>query len=132
MPGNARKFALEIDRDFERAEKELREAVSLLALQGLTRIIQRTPVDTGRARGNWSVSIGAQSFGLAQELDPSGSNAISEGQAVIASFGSQEGWPSIFIQNNLPYIERLEDGYSGQAPNGMVALTLADLQAALR
>jgi len=35
----------------------------------------------------------------------------------------------IFIVNGLPYINRLENGWSQQAPNGMVAITLAELPA---
>ncbi|NBT33816.1 MAG: hypothetical protein EBT13_18445 [Rhodobacteraceae bacterium] len=38
--------------------------------------------------------------------------------------------PIIYIQNNLPYANRLENGWSGQAPQGMVALTVAEVSAA--
>jgi len=132
MAGNARAFALQIDKDLERAEDELREVVMALAFQGLTRIVQRTPVDTGRARGNWTVSVGSQDFTITEAVDIGGSVAIAEGQEAIAAYEAQEGWPSIYIQNNLPYIERLEDGSSSQAPSGMAALTFAELQAAVK
>ena len=34
----------------------------------------------------------------------------------------------IWIQNNAPYGPALEDGHSGQAPSGMVAVTFAELE----
>lgn len=40
--------------------------------------------------------------------------------------GWRLGSAAIFLTNNLPYIERLERGWSKQAPTGMVALTVAE------
>ncbi len=34
----------------------------------------------------------------------------------------------IYITNNLPYISKLENGSSKQAPNGMVNLTMNEVQ----
>ena len=36
-------------------------------------------------------------------------------------------FPVLFINNQLPYGPRLEDGWSDQAPLGMVALTIAEV-----
>lgn len=129
MAGRAAAFAVQIDRELAATDEEFRLIVRSLALQALSRIVQRTPVDTGRARGNWTVSIGAADGSVTANLDPGGAGAIADGNAVLAQFENYEGFPSIFIQNNLPYIERLEDGYSSQAPGGMVALTVAELRA---
>ena len=131
MPGAANKFALEIDRDLASSLDDIRDIVVMLGLEGITRIVNRTPVDTGRARGNWSVSISSRDTTVSVDADPSGSGAINAGVSAVQSY-PEEGWPSLFIQNNLPYIERLEDGYSGQAPNGMVALTHSELVALSR
>jgi hypothetical protein len=37
-----------------------------------------------------------------------------------------------YLTNNLPYGERLEYGYSKQAPSGMVRITLAEYEKILR
>ena len=95
-----------------------------VALQVLSGVVQRTPVDTGRARGNWQTSIGRGPTSTTERLDKSGGAAISEGTAVI---GGHKDFEQIQMTNNLPYIARLEDGYSKQAPEGMVGLTLAAL-----
>lgn len=50
------------------------------------------------------------------------------GEATI--LGSQLG-DTIFITNNTEYGESLENGHSGQAPNGMVKITFAEVSEAL-
>jgi hypothetical protein len=46
-------------------------------------------------------------------------------RATAASAGFKAG-DTIYLTNNLPYIRRLEEGYSQQAPAGMVALTVQE------
>ena len=122
-------FALQIDRELAETMEEFELIVRRLALDGLTRIVQRTPVDTGRARGNWIVTVGERSMFAGAPVDPVGTRVISDGVAALNEFQAAETFPSIFIQNNLPYIERLEGGYSTQAPGGMVSITLTELKA---
>ena len=86
-------------------------AVTLSLFNG---IIRDTPVDTGRARGNWQTTVGAPAKG---EIDRDGASpAIAEVEAKTPAGAGQE----TFIANDLPYIEALEDGNSKQAPAGMV------------
>lgn len=86
-------------------------------------IVFRTPVDTGRARGNWQVTISQPAETVVDGKDKSGAivnrNAAADLQALLPF---QTAW----ITNNLPYIQRLEDGYSTQAPGGMVQVALAE------
>lgn len=106
-----------------------RQQVSLvtrgLALQALGGVVLRTPVDTGRARGNWQVAIGVENVnGESGVLDKGGASTVTQGGATIAR---QQGFQKILIQNNVPYIGRLNDGHSKQAPAGYVEGTLASL-----
>lgn len=80
----------------------------------------------GRFRGNWLVTIGGPSQGTISRVDPSGSETIDDGTATIRTLESGE---TIYIMNNLPYAQRLEYGWSKQAPAGMVRLTVAEFQA---
>lgn len=97
-----------------------------LALQALTRLVERTPVDTGRARGNWQVTLGDHlPDGPVDRLDPDGSGAIGQGSQAIAVV--RRGEP-IWISNHLAYIEELEHGTSEQAPEGMLAVTMTELE----
>ena len=91
-------------------------------------VIKRTPVKTGRAKGNWQTDINAPAVG---EVSRSGeSAAINEAvsQCQRAKLGD-----SIYMVNNLPYAGVLERGRVGnkgsfQAPNGMVAVSVAEFQ----
>lgn len=80
-------------------------------------VVIATPVDTGRARSNWQVELGQAATGVLDPIDKSGQGAISAGTKVIQGYKSGS---SVNITNNLPYIERLNDGWSAQAPAGFV------------
>lgn len=123
---SAREFGLQLDAEWLAKQDDIAEAVSVIALDGLSQIVRRSPVDTGRFRGNWDVSIGSISTTFTQEVDPSGAATIANGQAIL---GTYEQLRPIYIQNNLPYAQRLENGWSGQAPQGMVGLTVNYLEA---
>ena len=72
----------------------------------------KSPVLTGRYRSSHCMSIGQPSASI------TGTGFVSP----------PSGMPTMSIANNLPYAERLENGWSGQAPGGIYALSL---QAAL-
>lgn len=86
--------------------------------------IKDTPVDTGRARGNWVTSVDNPAQGEIDRDDKAGSAAIAEVVAKTPEGAGQE----TFLSNSLPYIEKLEYGHSQQAPSGMVRRNLARVQ----
>lgn len=90
--------------------------------------ILATPIDTGRARGNWRVGIGGRPTGYSDE-DRDASAAMAQGSSSIATWKSGEG--AIYITNNVPYIVRLDEGSSAQAPNGMSAAAVQAARAEL-
>lgn len=122
-------FADDINRWAQRTEEKLDLAVQKIALDLFKRVILDTPVDTGRARANWQVSIGKVPNGTLDLTDKSGQATVSKATAVAAGL---EAGDIIYLVNNLPYIQRLEDGYSGQAPAGMVGLAVQDFHAIAR
>lgn len=108
-----------------------------------TRIIQRTPVGNadewkgpapegylgGQAKGNWFAGIGEPTDEVNMgAVSPSGSVSVSRvTQAAPGAVGKV-----YYLVNSLPYISRLEyDGWSGQAPNGMVRVTVAEYDEAI-
>lgn len=97
-------------------EKDLSKKVRTIAIQLLNEVTMRMPVDTGRARANTIVSIGSPVYQVLDSYDKSGGNTIMAGAARLSGL---EPYTVVYLQNNLPYIERLEDGYSKQAPIGM-------------
>jgi hypothetical protein len=99
-----------------------------MALEAIQRLIKKTPVDSGRARGGWQTAIGPGNNTDNGIFDKSGGSAIQETEKVVNQLGSQFVLLTIF--NNVPYITFLEDGSSSQAPRGMVRLTIQELKQA--
>lgn len=86
----------------------------------------KTPVDTSKALSNWVVTLGGPNVGIIPPNFPgikgssqgaSAAEALAKAKAILAN---KKPGQSIFITNNLPYIRRLNDGYSRQAPAGFV------------
>jgi hypothetical protein len=110
-----------------------------------SRIVKRSPVDTGRFRGNWQITVDAPARGEVGP-DKSGANTI----ASAANVAQNQRFPAsaYFISNNMPYAEKLEfggypsspkkqtgktqNGYSTQAPNGMVRISVAEFERVIR
>ena len=130
MANNAAQFAIELDKELDDLLDEevglIKQKVAMTALQ---KVVLRSPVDTGRFRGNWNVAIEQADLSISDDVDRSGGDTINAGSAVI--MGSQP-FDVIFISNNLPYAGVLEGGWSLQAPGGMVAITVAEIETMFR
>jgi len=89
--------------------------------------VRATRVDTGFARSNWVVTIGNPFLGEIPPYAPgmklgfkeraNASAAITQGRNVIKTW--KVNAPSIFIANNVDYIETLNDGRARTAPDMM-------------
>lgn len=85
----------------------------------------------GRFRGNWQVSFDVPTTGALDRIDPRGAASKTEGTALLQTFAAGIG--TIWIMNNLPYGPRLEyEGWSTQAPAGMVRISVTEFQTFLR
>jgi transposase len=147
-------------RDFIKTPIENIEKVRrIYAYEIFKRVVQRTPVDTGAARGNWIPSTGSPSEEITDNKDKSGNQTLQKIKSVVEQ---AKGDDSLFLANNLPYLPKLEyggypknpkhggktktrfnknkegrltsitggdsktiNGFSRQAPNGMVGVVLA-------
>jgi hypothetical protein len=113
-------FGSDIDKFADKAEARLLLATRKIALEAFSEVILMSPVDKGRFRGNWQVSINQMPIGTVDLEDPSGQSAISAVNDMVAKLNNFE---AIYLVNNLPYARRLEYGWSKQAPGGMVRIT---------
>jgi hypothetical protein len=69
-------------------------------------VVRRTPVDTGAARQNWKITLNRED--TSYDLDKKkGGMVLSEGGKAI---DSAKGDDTIILQNNIPYIRKLEYG----------------------
>lgn len=80
----------------------------------------------GQARRNWQVTFDVPARTVKQGVDASGQSALSEGYGVAARI---TGPSRVWISNPLQYMEPLENGWSKQAPEGIVRRAVADITA---
>lgn len=118
-----RNFAALMKKAGRKAEMVVRAS----ALSVGASLIQRTPVDTGRAKANWVPGIGAVNTKTTGEI-----NAEAAVGVINQALQTWKPGQTIYITNSLPYIKRLEDGWSNQAPAGMVRLTIVEWKDSVR
>ena len=85
----------------------------------LQQVVVRSPVDSGAFRQNHRVSIG--NIDNSFDVDDTGNDALSKGIRTIQAGGGLG--KIVYISNSLPYAEKLENGYSQQAPQGIYSLS---------
>lgn len=126
---NTAGYMLQLDRAIGKVQAQADAAVRKIEFEIARRVILRTPVDTGAARGNWICAIGSMPMGYSlSRVSPSGRESTS------LAFKTAQGSPGakdhvFWIINHLPYIIPLEYGHSKQAPSGMVRPVLAQFRA---
>lgn len=118
-------FTLDLTKFATKANADMRLVVQKISMEAFKRVIFRTPVDTGRARANWGCTIGKPRAAMQIEsTDKSGSATTA---AMVATVQGFKGDGSVFLVNNVPYINELENGSSQKSPQGMVRVTAAEM-----
>lgn len=129
MASASDRFVVDVRRFVEKAKGNATLVVRKVALDVFSRVVLRSPVDTGRFRGNWQCSVGSIDRTVTQQLDPTGQNSVNR---VKATASSLVPGTVAYLANSLPYARRLEYGWSRQAPSGMVRVTAREYQASVR
>lgn len=114
-------FGSDLRKLCDKAQGRLDLVVRKTALELQTSIVMMSPVDTGRFRGNWQMGFNAINADTNSAEDKSGGAAIARTAAALSKWKPGD---TIFLTNSLPYARRLEYGWSKQAPQGMVRLTV--------
>lgn len=86
-------------------------------------VVLATPVRTGRARSNWRVSLGEmnnETRPVPDSPEQGAALALVEGEDVMKEYRKDDKKKTIHITNSLPYINRLNEGSSKQAPKDYV------------
>jgi hypothetical protein len=135
---NDRAFSADLDAFAKKLGLTRATVYRSTALELWNGITKRTPVDTGRARSSWNLSIGSPDPTIPPERGPgTGKNKNAKTPptsptAATPRFDKIDGSAVIYITSNLPYIEALENGHSKQAPVGMVMVSTAEVVARIQ
>lgn len=154
MGTNATDFGRRLEAFARRVEAKSSEAARKITLDALAGCVNKTPVDTGRARANWQVSaltpiLTELDLGFTEPVRVVGrgkaatkerkrnrtaSNRFNAQQAARLALAAGEAAAYsvdrvtvMYLSNNVNYIQYLENGSSRQAPQGMLRLTVQEL-----
>lgn len=118
-------FALDVSKFVEKAKKNPETVMRQVSIKLFSVIIKASPVDTGRFRMNWMASGGTPASGTTDATDKSGNTATGNATSFVLKAAD---WREFTLTNNLPYAERLEYGWSQQAPQGFVRTNVSRFQ----
>jgi hypothetical protein len=102
------------------------------------KLMKMTPVDTGRARANWNASVNSPDYSTTgsfstkwdKEHKHTGfAEAKIQTATRVLKFSTGD---TFYMSNGLPYIERLDQGYSQQAAAGIVEPVLQDMKPTIK
>lgn len=116
-------FVLDVSRWVTKAQGNVGKVIAKVVVDLGTKVIRRTPIDTGRAEGNWQTQIGSIPGGETGRL---GAGPSIAGLQRVATADKLGAGCVLFFTNNVPYILKLEyEGWSRQAPSGMLRSSIA-------
>lgn len=132
-------FALDLQKFAEKTKDKANDAVGSIVVRIAQELDKRSPVGDatywknpppkgyigGRFRGNWQLGVGTIPAGETGRIDTGGGATVS---AIIAGVPEDAAGKVYFLANNVPYANRLESGWSRQAPQGVVGLTAVMFQ----
>lgn len=128
-------FALQISQFVEKAKANADAVVRKVVIDVAASVVDMSPVGDaalwasppppgyvgGRFRANWQLGEGSAPSSTLPDIDPSGSASKAR---ILAALPPNAAGKVFYLVNNLPYSQKLEDGWSKQAPAGMVMLTV--------
>lgn len=118
----------------EKVEGALLKRVRLTAFHVYSELVFNTPVGNpalwktkyppagyvgGRARANWNIDVNTIDMRVTAKTQ---APDVSEALAVTTKYKVND---TIYISNALPYIQRLNDGWSTQAPANFIEAAIA-------
>lgn len=130
MTTNLKHFNSALEEASKRIHRDMKGFHKKVIFETLKRIVMRTPVDTGRARGNWQIATGGPASGTLDVQGGAGQMAAKAMENAAAKLATITPYSTVHITNNLEYIYYLEyDRRSKQHPEGMVEITLTEMAA---
>ena len=128
------KFRTDFAKLLKKAGDNADTVVRHTALTLQSEMVARSPVATGRFKGNWQAGIKSINTDTSTADDKSGSAAIGRTRATLSWW---RAGMTINLTNSLPYARVLEYGRANgnpgslQAPQGVVRLTLQNFRQSL-
>lgn len=132
-------FSLDLDNFIKHVGRNADQVVRYVTLAVGNSLVLKSPVGNpslwitkyppkgyvgGRFRANWMFGVDSIDESTTEEIDPSGGTSLARADIIPDDAAGH----IFYWSNSLPYAQRLEDGWSSQAPSGMVGLTVVEFQ----
>jgi hypothetical protein len=109
-------------------EKRVKQLMRVASIEFWRQVIIATPVDTGYVRYGWFISSHTPSAYLPPDGQEKYQTPKQQDHQDIKDYGLDD---KLYINNNVPYVGRLNEGYSKQAPANFVEKAAARVQNAI-
>ena len=129
ITSNFDSFFKEFTKEKERQLEVQKASFKEIVFTTFTIVNQGSPVLSGYFRANNFLSEKNTTNKIGDENNINQDNLI-DGKRIIDNAKIKHG-DSMFIQNNLPYAEKLENGGSNQAPRGIYSVSIEKMRAAI-
>ena len=124
------KFVAEIDAFRERTMQRADMLVRKIALDTFKKVQSKTPVDSGQLRRSWTVSVGE-----APSVFNGSNEVINNAKFGNTLYIAADEPYALAVENGLypkPGGRKTSNGFSIQAPKGMVRITVQEMEALLK
>ena len=120
------KFRARFGKRIDKAQGKYDSVMSRVIVAIDKKLVDISPVDTGRFKANWALGNGAINTSTTESTIP----ANNEAAIMRIKLNGQ----TVYLSNSLPYAQRLDDGYSKQAPapEGVISLALMQVDAIIK
>lgn len=132
--GSLDEFSKRMSQQGNDIEVNLNKKTRRVALAIDTLLVKAMPVDTGRAKSSVVVTVGnaaqditGQAYYPGNQGSTSGANTQAAIEQAVAALRDRELGEEIHININIPYIGRLNEGYSPQAKPQFIEQAIQDV-----
>lgn len=129
-------FAVDLAKFADKVKNRADEVVGDVVVQLAAAVDRRSPVGDatywtspppkgyvgGRFRGSWNLGVDVRPA-AEERVDPTGAKAQGE---ILARIPADAAGKVYYLVNQVPYAQRIETGWSRQAPQGVVGLTVVE------
>ena len=136
-------FALDLQKFADKTKGRADDAVGAIVIGLASRLDERSPVGDatywisppprgyvgGHFRANWQLGVETLPTTEIPGVDPSGEATLGR---IVAAVPDEAAGKVYFLANNAPYARRLEEGWSRQAPQGLVGRTVVEFEMIVR
>lgn len=124
-----REFHGNVDKWIDQVENGLNDVLLIFGEKVHGALVDGSPVDTGRFRGNMQITANKPPLFALNQYDKDGEKTKAEGKRVLYALLHGGGAVrSLYFSNMLIYANALEYGHSKQAPAGVFGIVAVKLR----